>query len=74
MRDTHLDAEYVRLMAVRRMEPAARLRQAFELSEWARSLALAQLKERHPGCSEFELVEMLLGTKLVPAASPGARP
>ena len=74
MRDTHLAAEIVRLMAVRRMEPAARLRQAFELSEWARSLALAGLKERHPDCSEFELIEILLGTRLLPAASPRVRP
>ena len=74
MRDTTKAADELRLGVIRRMAPTTRLRQAFELSEWARSLAFTGLKARHPGCSDFELVEMLLGTRLLPAASPGERP
>jgi hypothetical protein len=73
MRDTPLAAESIRLTAVRHTKPAVRVRQALELSEWARSLALTGLKERHPGFSEFELVELLLGTQLAPAANPRER-
>ena len=69
MRDTQLAAESIRLTAVRQLSPAARVRHALELSEWARSLALAGLRARHPACGEIELVELLLGTCLSPAAN-----
>ena len=68
MRDTPLVAESVRLAAVRRVAPAARVRQALELSEWARKLALAALQQRHPELDELELVELLLGAQLAPPA------
>jgi hypothetical protein len=73
MRDTQLAAESIRLTAIRRMTPAARVRQAFEFSEWARNLALAGLRERHPACSDFELVELLAGTRVARSASPRGR-
>jgi len=63
MRDTEPGAENVRLAAIRRMTPAERVRQALELSEWAKNLALAGLRERHPACSEVELVALLLGAR-----------
>ena len=74
MRDTLPSAESVRLTAIRRMAPAERVRQAFELSEWARNLALAGLRERHPACSEGELVALLLGARLGRAVHPRSRP
>jgi hypothetical protein len=74
MRDTEPGAENVRLMAIRRMAPAERVRQALELSEWARNLSLAGLRERHPDSSEFELVELLLGVRLVRAVHPQGLP
>jgi hypothetical protein len=70
MHDTSPDAETVRLAAIRRMEPAERLRQAFALSESVRALALARLRAVHPGRTDLELVELLLGTRLVPRAAP----
>lgn len=69
LRDTTSAAEQVRLAAVRRMPPAERLRQAFDLSESVRRLALAGLRLRYPGRTDLELVERMLGTTLVPAAA-----
>jgi hypothetical protein len=74
MRDTQLEAEAMRLAAIRRMAPGARVRQSLEFSEWTRSLALAGLRQRHPECSELELVELLLGTRLVPRTNSRERP
>jgi hypothetical protein len=68
MPDTTLAAEAVRLAALRRMDPAERLRQAFDLSEWARALALARLRQVYPDQTELELVERVLGRSLVPRA------
>lgn len=68
MPDTTPAAEAVRLAALRRMDPAARLRQVFDLSEWARSLALVRLRQVYPDQTELELVERVLGRSLVPRA------
>ena len=65
-RDTTPEARSIQLDALRRMPPAARLRQALELSEAMRALALARLRLLHPGLSELELLERLLGVTLVP--------
>lgn len=73
MGDTTLAAEEVRLAAVRRLEPAERLRQAFELSEAVRRLALAGLRERHPERTDVELIEMLVGSRLVPTVTRPTR-
>lgn len=69
MRDTTPEAEQVRLAAIRRMAPAERVRLALMLSESVRGLALARLAEAHPGRSEIELVELLLGRSLRPVGS-----
>lgn len=74
MRDSTLVAEQVRLEAIRRLEPAQRLHQAFALSESVRRLALASLAERYPGRTELELVEILLGAPLLPAGSRPPHP
>jgi hypothetical protein len=64
MRDTTGDAEHVRLTAIRAMSPADRLRQAIELSEAARRLAVAGLRARYPGLSEAEIAAMYAGIRL----------
>lgn len=71
MRDTTLDADRVRLDAIRKLPADQRLRQALELSESIRALALAGLRRRYPGRSDLELVEVLLGTQLVPPSATG---
>jgi hypothetical protein len=73
MRDTTPAADEIRLAAIRRMPPAERLRQAFALSESVRNVALARLRSLHPGCSDLELVEILVGRQLVPPSSRPAR-
>ncbi len=69
MHDTTAAAQQVRLAAIRSVAPIDRLSQAFELSEWARALALSRLRKIHGGRTELELVELLLGTTLVPQRS-----
>jgi len=61
MRDTTRAAEQVQVEAIRRLEPDLRLRQALDLSESVRSLAVSRLREWHPERTDFELVELLLG-------------
>ena len=74
MRDTTAAAEAIRVAAIRRMAPAERLRQALVLSESVRTVALARLRVLHPGRSDLELVEILLGCQLVPVdARPVSR-
>jgi hypothetical protein len=60
MRDTPAFAEQVRLAAIRRMPPDARLRQALELSEWVRNIALEAQRRRHPDRTDLELVELMV--------------
>jgi hypothetical protein len=74
MRDTTAEAERIRLAAIRAMKPGERLRQALELSESARHLALSALRHRHPGRSDLELVELSLGRRLVEPEAQSSRP
>ena len=74
MSDTTPSAEEARLDAIRRLEPIQRLIQALELSESARALALARLRELHPGRSDLELVELLGGAPLIPRDPVGPTP
>lgn len=74
MRDTTPAAEDVRSDAIRRIDPAERLRQAFALSEFVRDLALTRLRGLHPHRTDLELVELMLGRPLVPPASRPLRP
>ncbi len=69
MHDTTSAAEAVRLTAIRGLSASERLQQAFELSETARHLVIAGLRERQPGCSEVELLEWFLGVPLLPPAA-----
>jgi hypothetical protein len=72
MHDTTPEADRVRLEAIRRMAPVDRLAQALEWSESVRELALIRLRQLHPGRSDLELVELMLGERLMPP--PQARP
>jgi hypothetical protein len=71
MRDTTRAAEQIRLDAIRCVAPIQRLRQALELSESMRALALSRLRELNPDRTEMELVEMLIGTPLIPPPASG---
>jgi hypothetical protein len=70
MRDTLAHAEAVRVAAVRRSDPLTRLRQALELSDLVRRLALARLRVVHPGRSDRELAKLLPGASLAGADRP----
>lgn len=66
MHDTTTAAEHVRLTTIRAMKPAARLRQALELSETSRRLLVTGLRTRYPDLTDLQLVELSLGRRLVP--------
>lgn len=59
-RDTSSFAEQLQDDIHRRFSPADRLRMAFEMSEFARSLSRAGLKSRRPDLSEDELDDEML--------------
>ena len=59
-RDTSQAAADLQIDIHRRFTPADRLRMAIEMSEFARSLSRAGLRDRHPELTEAELdAEML---------------
>ena len=64
MHDTPDDAAAVVRAAIKQVAPVDRLRQALAHSEKMRELSLARLRERYPGRSTLELVELLLGERL----------
>ena len=69
MSDTRPEAAAIVRAAMRRTAPAERMRQALVLSEQMRTLSLATLRRHHPGLSTLQLVELLSGTALTPAAA-----
>jgi len=74
MRDTSAAAERVRLAAIRAMTPAQRLRQALDLSETTRQLAIVGLRQRYPDLTVVELVELYAGHRILPDVARRARP
>ena len=72
MHDTAADAALVARDAILRVDPAERLRRALAHSEAMRELALTRLRARHPERGTLELVEMLLGERLIPSREPAA--
>lgn len=62
--DTAPDASEVLVDLYRRMTPAAKLRRVRDLTLAANQLALAGLRERHPGESEPELLLRLARLRL----------
>ena len=69
-RDTSPEAAALQLEAYRRMGPAARLRIAFQLSDFTHKLALTGIRERQPELGEAEayakLAELLYLRKTRP--------
>lgn len=65
MHDTTREAASVVRAAIRRTDPAVRLREALAHSEAMRDLALSRLRAKHPHRSTLELVELLLGEPLI---------
>lgn len=59
-RDTKPSAAELQDEIHRRFSPAERLRMAIEMSEFARSLSRAGLRDRHPELSESELDDEML--------------
>lgn len=59
-RDTTQSAADLQAEIHRRFTPADRLRMAFEMSEFARALSRAGLRQRKPHLSEAELDDELL--------------
>jgi len=72
--DTSPEAEAVQLAVYRRMEPAARLRVALELTETGRRLMRDGVRMRHPEYSEGEVrlafLRLWLGAELFRRAYP----
>jgi Rv0078B-related antitoxin len=59
-RDTSSLAAQLQEDILRRFSPAERLRMAFEMSEFARSLSRAGLRSRRPDLTESELDDEVL--------------
>jgi hypothetical protein len=59
-RDTTSSAARLQEEIHRRFTPGERLRMAFEMSEFARSLSRAGLKNRHPELTDAELDDAML--------------
>jgi hypothetical protein len=71
MHDTSPEAAAIAGAAVRRRHPVQRMRDALELSETLRALALSRLRRLHPGDAPIALVERLTGEPLQPAVRIG---
>jgi hypothetical protein len=73
--DTSGEAAAVQLDAYRRLGPEARVELAARLSEETREVALAGIRQRHPGYSEGEafsaLLRLLMGDERVRSVLPG---
>ena len=69
MSDTSPYAARIVRDAIRRRDPVERMRDALVHSEAMRELALSGLRARHPGRTTVELVELMLGERLVPRAA-----
>lgn len=53
-RDTSADAHRVQLSAIRRLPPARRVEMALRMSEEARAVTMAGIRDRHPEYTEQE--------------------
>jgi hypothetical protein len=75
--DTLPEAQAVQLRIYRRMSGERRLSQMFAMSEDARALTLAGLKQQFPLATEAERIQMerrfRLGSALADAAWPGSK-
>lgn len=58
--DTDPRAHHAQVEALRRLGPAGRIAQAFEMSELAREMSKAGIKKRHPEYSDEDAVRALV--------------
>ena len=72
--DTTPDAVALVQRAIHQQSPAQRVDAAIALSESVRAISLATLRARFPECSTLELVALITGESMVPAARSGPRP
>jgi hypothetical protein len=76
--DTDAEAARVQLAVLRRMSPARRLEQVFEMNAFVRSLALEGERRRHPGWTEEQvrlaILRLSLGDELFRKVGPTGRP
>ena len=70
IRDTRPEADAAQLEILRAMSGAQRLRLAFEMSEFARKLARAGIRDEHPDWSEEQVKRELLRLSFLPAPLP----
>jgi len=71
MHDTSVAAVQLVQEALRRQTPLERLRATLALSESMWAVSLSTLRRRYPDRSVIELVELLAGEALLPAARHG---
>ncbi len=75
-RDTSSEARQVQQSLYRRMGPDRRVEIAFEMSEHARALSVAGIRERDrtlsPGAARRAMLRRLLGEKLFDRAWPSS--
>jgi hypothetical protein len=72
--DTLPEAQAVQLKVYQRMSGARRLSQMFVMSEDARALTLAGLKQQFPQATEAERIQMERRFRLGPALADAAWP
>jgi hypothetical protein len=68
--DTPPEVAAIQSQVIERMTVARRLELAFEMSELARALARARLRERHPDWGEADLDRELLRLAFLPDDLP----
>ena len=68
--DTTPEAAAIQALVIEQMTVARRLELAFEMSELARSLARARLREQHPDWGEPDLDRELLRLTFLPDDLP----
>lgn len=68
--DTTPEAAAIHSMVIEQMTVARRLALAFDMSELARSLARARLREQHPDWGEPDLDRELLRLAFLPGELP----
>jgi hypothetical protein len=73
--DTTREAAWVQIEIYRRMAPEKRLRQALEMSEFARMVSASGVRQRHPDYTEEQVrltvVRYCVGDDLFSQAYPG---
>jgi hypothetical protein len=72
--DTTPEADRVQIEIFRRMAPEQRLKQALELTEFARALSAAGVRSRHPGYSDHQVhmavIKLTLGDEVFQRVYP----